>query len=256
MQDKQYIKKQHFEENVDLWRYAKALYKRIWAIILATVVFATGTFLFSATIITPTYRSGFITYVNNKLELSTGGNTTVSDLNASYALAYTYESIITSRSVIEDAVAICRRNGTYPEGENVSYKVSTSVAEKAPVISVYVEAADAVFAYDLAVAIAQAAPNHVERVVEGSSMRIIDEATLPGKPSGPNNLRNAAMGGLIGAVLACAVVIMLEFLMDKVQSVDDLEKRYDVPVLGAIPDINHAKKQAARKSGMGKGGRR
>lgn len=256
MQDKQYIKKQHFEENVDLWRYAKALYKRIWVIILATVVVATGAFVFSATMLTPTYRSGFITYVNNKMELSTGGNTTVSDLNASYALAYTYESIITSRSVIEDAVAICRRNGTYPEGENVSYKVSTSVAEKAPVISVYVEAADAVFAYDLAVAIAQAAPNHVERVVEGSSMRIIDEATLPGKPSAPNNLRNAAMGGLIGAVLACAVVIMLEFLMDKVQSVDDLEKRYDVPVLGAIPDINHAKKQAARKSGMGKGGRR
>ena len=111
MYDKQYMKKQNFEETVDLWRYAKALYKRIWVIILATVMVATGTFAFSATMITPTYRSGFITYVNNKLELSTGGNTTVSDLNASYALAYVYESVITSRSVVTDAVDLCKRNG-------------------------------------------------------------------------------------------------------------------------------------------------
>ena len=253
MQNKQYTKKSGAEETVDLWHFVRALWKRAWLIALATVIAAAGTFIYSKTMVQPTYRSGFTTYVNNKLEIDNMGSTSVSDLNASYALAYTYESIIISRSVIDDAVELCKVNGTYPTGEKVTYKVSTSVAEKAPVISVYVEAPDPVFAHDLAVAIAQVAPRHVERVVEGSSMRIIDEATLPGAPSSPNNTRNAILGALIGLVLSCLAVIALEFYLDKVQSPDDLEKRYDIPVLGTIPDFEQATKIASRRSGARSG---
>ena len=247
MQKEQYKKKQAQEEKVDLWRYAKALYKRIWLIALVTVVFAVGAFAYSCTMITPVYRSGFLTYVNNKMEISTGGNTTVSDLNASYALAYTYESIITSRSVVTEAVDLCKRNGTYPAGGGVSYRISTSVAEKAPIISVYVETPDADFARDLAVAIAKVAPKHVERVVEGSSMRIIDEPTLPRNPSAPNNIHNGLIGALVGLVLACLAVIALEFYLDKVQSTEDLEKRYDIPALGTIPDMDQSRRSSGRR---------
>ena len=252
MQKEQYKKNQTQETQIDLWHYAKALYRRVWLILLATVVFAAGAFFYSSTMVTPVYRSGFLTYVNNKMEISSGGNTTVSDLNASYALAYTYESIITSRSVVTEAVDLCKRNGTYPAGESVSYQISTSVAEKAPVISVYVETPDAEFAKDLAVAIAKVAPKHVERVVEGSSMRIIDEPTLPSSPSEPNNKQNALLGALVGFVLSCAGVIVLEFCLDKVQSTEDLEKRYDISVLGSIPDMDQSKRVAVRKIGIGR----
>lgn len=252
MQNEQYRKKQTQETQIDLWHYAKALYKRLWLIILVAVVFAAGAFFYSKTMVTPVYRSGFITYVNNKMEISTGGNTTVSDLNASYALAYTYESIITSRSVITEAVDLCKRSGTYPEGGSATYRVSTSVAEKAPVISVYVETPDAEFAKDLAAAIAKVAPKHVERVVEGSSMRIIDEPTLPGSPSAPNNKQSALLGAMVGFVLSCAGVIALEFCLDKVQGTEDLEKRYDISVLGTIPDMDQSKRSSVRKFGMGR----
>ena len=252
MQKEQYKKNQTQETQIDLWQYAKALYKRIWLIILASVVFAVGAFVYSCTMITPVYRSGFLTYVNNKMEISTGGNTTVSDLNASYALAYTYESIITSRSVVTEAVDLCKRNGTYPAGESVSYQISTSVAEKAPIISVYVETPDADFARDLAVAIAKVAPKHVERVVEGSSMRIVDEPMLPQNPSAPNNKQNALLGALVGFVLSCTGIIVLEFCLDKVQSTEDLEKRYDLSVLGSIPDMDQSVRGAARKISVGR----
>lgn len=246
MQKGQYMKQDTQQERVDIWQYAKALWKMGWLIAVVAVIFAVGTFVCSATMVTPVYRSGFITYVNNKMEISTGGNTTVSDLNASYALAYTYESIITSRSVITEAVALCKKNGTYPNEDHASYKVSTTVAEKAPIISVYVEAPDPEFARDLAVAIAQCAPKHVERVVEGSSMRIVDEPILPLSPSAPNNLQNALLGGLVGMILACIAVIAMEFYLDKVQSAEDLEKRYDIPVLGTTPNMDQAKRSAGR----------
>jgi capsular polysaccharide biosynthesis protein len=252
MQNERYTNKQGNERQVDLWHFFRALYKRAWLIVLATVMFAVGTFVVSSTLITPVYRSGFITYVNNKLEISNNGNTTVSDLNASYALAYTYESIITSRSVITEAVALCKENGTYPTGSHVNYTVSTAVEEKAPIISVYVEAPDADFARDLATAIAQVAPKHVERVVEGSSMRIVDEPIRPNSPSAPNNLQNALAGAVLGFLLACLAVIALEFYLDKVQSTEDLERRYDIPALGTIPDMDQAKRSSGRKVSVGR----
>ena len=252
MQNGQYTKKQAHDEQVDVWRYVRALWKRVWILILATVIFALGTFVCSATLVKPMYRSGFITYVNNKLEISSGGNTTVSDLNASYALAYTYESIITSRSVITEAVALCKKNGTYPTGDYVNYQISTAVEEKAPIISVYVETPDADFAMDLATAIAQVAPKHVERVVEGSSMRIIDEPIRPNGPSAPNNLQNALIGAAVGFLATCLAVIALEFCLDKVQSTEDLEKRYDIPALGTIPDMDQTKRSSGRKVSVGR----
>ena len=243
------MKKSGTEETVDLRHFFRALWRRLWAIVLASIIFAGGTYLYSRATITPVYRSGFTTYVNNKMEIDSMGSTTVSDLNASYALAYTYESIITSRSVTMEALELCKRNGTYPDGKSVSYRISTSVAEKAPIISVYVETPDAEFARDLAEAIAQVAPKHVERVVEGSSMRIIDEPTLPKNPSAPNNKQSALLGALVGFVLSCAGVIVLEFCLDKVQGTEDLEKRYDISVLGTIPNMDRSKRSVKHKVG-------
>jgi capsular polysaccharide biosynthesis protein len=153
---------------------------------------------------------------------------------------------------VTEAVDLCKRNGTYPAGDGVSYRVSTSVAEKAPIISVYVETPNADFARDLAVAIAKVAPKHVERVVEGSSMRIVDEPMLPQNPSAPNNKQNALLGALVGFVLSCTGIIVLEFCLDKVQSTEDLEKRYDISVLGSIPDMDQSVRGAARKISVGR----
>ena len=248
----QNIKKGRPEETVDLQHFLRALWRRLWAIVLATVIFAGGTYLYSRAAITPVYRSGFTTYVNNKMEIDNMGSTTVSDLNASYALAYTYESIITSRSVTMEALDLCRRKGAYPDGASIYYSISTSVAEKAPVISVFVETPDAEFARDLAEAIAKVAPKHVERVVEGSSMRIIDEPTLPTAPSSPNYAQNALFGACVGLLVSCLGVIALEFYLDKVQSSVDLEKRYDISVLGTIPNIDQSRRSLSYKAGSGR----
>ncbi len=246
MQNMQQMKRHRPEETINLLHFLRALWRRMWVVVLVTVMFAGGTYLYSCTALTPVYRSGFTSYVNNKMEIDSMGSTTVSDLNTSYALAYTYESIITSRSVITEAVDLCRRNGTYPAEEQISYSISTSVAERAPVISVFVETPDAEFARDLAKAIAQVAPKHVERVVEGSSMRIIDEPMLQKTPSAPDHLQNVLFGASVGLLVSCLGVVALEFYLDKVQNSEDLEKRYEIPVLGSIPDIERVKKTGNR----------
>lgn len=232
------------ERNVDALHFVSALLRRWWIIVLVTVVFAVCAFIYSAVMLTPMYSTSFSTYVNNKLEMDGIGSTSVSDLNASRGLAYVYQSVITSRSVISQAVDSCKQQGVFPVDGDAGFSVSASLTENAPIIHVYVEATDPAFAFALANAIAASAPAQVERVVEGSSMRIIDAATMPTTNSSPNNTRNTLLGAIIGLILSCAVVVALELVFDKAQGEADLEKRYGVTVLGVIPDLVQADKNA------------
>ena len=66
------------------------------------------------------------------------------------------------------------------------------------------------------------------------------------------NLQNALFGAVVGFLLACLAVIALEFYLDKVQSTEDLERRYDIPALGTIPDMDQTKRSSGRKVSVGR----
>lgn len=224
------------EREIDVVRLLQILWKRAWIIVLVTIVFCVATYLYSALFITPTYRSDFTAYVDNQMTTAeNNGSTTTSDLNASIGLTYLYEDIIVSRSVLNDAAAKCGLNYPY---KLVRGRVSTSVAEDAALITVYVVAKNPQEAMDLATAIAEVAPEHVARMKEGSSMRILDEPVLPTQKFAPHNTKNAMLGGLVGFVLCAVLVLAVELLNDIVRNSEELENRYNVIVVGTIPDLS------------------
>lgn len=236
MQEQQMNEKEGL--TIDLSRVVQALLKWAWVIVAAALIFGLVAWIFSATMITPTYRSGFTAYVNNK-QTTTSGSTTTSDLNASIALAYVYGEIIQSRTVLSEAAEKCGLDYSY---KNMSGKVSISVSNTTAIINVYVEDTSPETAMALAAAIADVAPDHVARVVDNSSMRIVDEPILSTSQYAPNNGTNALIGALLGILAAVAVVIVLEVLNDYVQSGEELEKRYGVIAIGVIPDMEQAEK--------------
>lgn len=215
---------------IDLLALLKACWKRIWLIILAALLCGSASYLGTRYLITPTYRTYFSAYVNNSIE--TGASTTItsSDLSASQSLADTAAGIIESATVLgqaADAVGL---------GEEDSASVSASVDSSSGIITVYVVAADPQLAVSYASAIAEIAAEETARIVEGSSMQTIDAPKIPTTIYSPNYTRNTLMGLLVGAFLVCAVVVLLELLNDRVQDQDELEERYGISVLGAIPD--------------------
>lgn len=63
---------------------------------------------------------------------------------------------------------------------------------------------------------------------------------VPTSPSNANATRNAAIFGAIGAVLVCAVLVVIFIFDDKIKTPDDVEKQLGLSVLGAIPEIDEA----------------
>ena len=53
------------------------------------------------------------------------------------------------------------------------------------------------------------------------------------------------MGMIIGIVLACAVIVIMELLDDRVRDEQYLIQNYDLPVLASIPDYSNSGKSSS-----------
>lgn len=69
---------------------------------------------------------------------------------------------------------------------------------------------------------------------------ISSSGKVPSSPSNANATRNAIIFGAIGAVLVCAVLVVIFIFDDKIKTPDDIEKQLNLSVLGAIPEIEEA----------------
>lgn len=230
------------ERALDLNRILRVLLKRAWVMVTVAVLSGLATFFYNSWFVTPTYRASFSAYVNNRMVSEGEIKTSSSDMSASMDLLYVYQDIISSRSVLAEAVQLCDST----DFGDVDQLVQCVVSSKAPILRVYVESTDPKLAYQLACAIEKVAPNHVQTIVEGSSMRTIDRPRVSTEPFSPDISGSTVHGGLLGLLVSILAVVVLDLIHDKVQSSEELESRYDLPVIGRIPDMHQPEKPGER----------
>ncbi len=230
------------ERTVDLRRVFSVILKRAWIIVTVAVISGLAAFFYTSWFVTPTYRASFSAYVNNRMVSEGEIKTSSSDMSASMDLMYVYQDIITSRSVLYEAVRYCDST----DFGDVEQLVQCSVSSNAPILRVYVQSEDPKLAYQLACAIEKVAPDHVKAVVDGSSMRTIDSPRVSSKPYSPNISESVTYAVLLGFFVTVLAVAALDLIHDKVQGSEELEARYDLPVIGRIPDMHQPEKAGDR----------
>lgn len=238
MQDVNYTNSEG--RSIDLQRLLAVLWKGIGVILAVSLLFGVAAYLYSSLFIKPTYRSSFSAYINNKTFFEESATTSSSDLSASKGLMYVYQEVVSSRTVLVEAA---KESGLYEKGYTLtSDMVTVAVSEKAPVLKVSVKTPDRALSKKFAEAIARIAPEHVDKVVPGSTMSLIDQPITPSHPYSPNVWNNTMTGALIGMFLAALTLVVIDIFHDYVHSSDDLEDRYQIPVIGHIPDVFAAQK--------------
>lgn len=235
---------------INVQQLIKGVWKRIWIVVLCAVLTMAVTVFYTANFVTPTYKASVTMYVNN----NTGSSDTISSANLAVAmqLANTYVKIIQSDNVLEEVIEETGLNLTAAE---VRRMLSAEVVDETEIFQVNVISPNAEMSADIANAIANIAPEEISSIIEGSKAKVIDYAKVPTGRNAPNVTSSGILGGLVGAVLSCAVIVVILVIDKRIKSEEDLTEIYSLPVLGAIPDFVETARKSEKQAKKTKGGK-
>lgn len=235
---------------INIQQLLKGVWKRIWIIVLCAALTMAITVFYTANFVTPTYKASVTMYVNN----NSSNSDTVSSANLAVAiqLANTYVKIIQSESVLEKVV---QETGLNLTPTQVRGMLSAEVVDETEIFRVNVISPNAEMSADIANAIANIAPGEISEIIDGSKAKVIDYAKVPSGKNAPNITSSGILGGLVGAVLSCAVIVVILVVDKRIKSEEDLTASYSLPVLGAIPDFVEITRRSEKQKRKAKGGK-
>ncbi len=222
---------------IDIIPIFKEILRRWWIILLAGILVGGATFAVTKLTIEPTFRCGFSAYVNNKHLKQNTDSLTSSDMSAARELGKTYSHILKSESVLSAAAKAIKLDIGYNE---LSKMVSTEIMDETEIIAIYVVDRNPQAAFNLAQSIAKVAPGYMANIVEGSSMKIIDNPQYNENRYKPNYIQFSLIGFIVGMLIVIAHTVIRFLADDTVKSEVDMESRFSLPILGVIPDISRA----------------
>ena len=132
------VKKEKVDEvEIDLGKLLKAIFKKLWLLILCALILGGAAFAYTRFEITPLYEARAMMYVNNS-NISLGDtkvSLSSSDISASQSLVDTYIVILKSRPVLESVIESTGVDYTVAE---LSAMVSASAVNSTEIFEIVV----------------------------------------------------------------------------------------------------------------------
>ena len=232
---------------IDILRLAKAVMQKIWAVILAAVVFGSALFGFTYVFIEPEYEARTLLYVNNS-NFSVGNtsfNISTSTLSAAQELVNTYIVILKARTSLNEIIDYAQLDRSYTELQSM---ISAAPVNSTEIFEVVVTSTDPVESEKIANAIATLLPKRIAEIVDGSSVRVVDYAIVPTSRSGPSYAKNTFIGVILGIFLSVAIIVLKELFDVFVREEQYLTQTYPYPILAAIPNMKNSKSSSSYSS--------
>jgi capsular polysaccharide biosynthesis protein len=219
---------------IDTAKYLKTVWKNLPVVIIFSMISAIIAMLISVYLIKPLYRADFTVFVNNRATDTETQLVSSTDTAAAMSLARTYSVLITNRSVLEPAAQHAGIDLSY---EQVREMVRTDIEADTQLINVHVTGESSKDCLKLARWISETAPDYVENIIDGTSMKIVSQPVSVKHPVYPNVKKNTMFGGIFGFCLSLLTVFLLFIFNTKISDIKELEEIYGVPVVGTIPTI-------------------
>ncbi|MDR3294487.1 MAG: hypothetical protein LBT26_01480 [Clostridiales Family XIII bacterium] len=225
------------EIEIDLKKLASALWRRWWLLLLAVCVGGGIALAYTYMFVIPEYSATVKLYVNNSTE--TAASVTSGDITASKSLVETYITIIRSDMILDEVI---ERTGADYTPQEVNKMLTAGALNATEVFYITITNPYPLKALELASSISDVAPDYLSDIVDGSSVKIVDRAKIPTKPSSPDYRKNTALGALAGLFIVGAILVIMAVFDVRISSEDDLGAVSELPILGVISDFRYADK--------------
>ena len=193
------------------------------AALIGTLISGIWTFYF----VTPMYEATTKLYILN----STNSAINLSDLQIGSQLAADYPYVFQNWYVHEKVIEELGLSYNYKEIGNM-VKVNNPSGTR--LLDITVTSPDPKEAQLLANTYAKVGREFISAVMKTEEPTVFQEARVPERPSSPSKTRNLIIGFLLGAIIACAFIVIDFIQDDKVRTADDITKLLGLPTLGVV----------------------
>ena len=221
------------EETIDLRELLATIKKRFWIVILTTVISVGISIVVTNRTKVQFYQAKTTMIVN--IETYENQSVLTSDqISAGQKLAVLYGEIIKSRSVLEPVIEKLNLDMT---PQQLAGMISVSQVNETHIMNLSVTDTDPDRAKAIANTIPEVFTEEVKRTIKANGVEVIDPS-LGGDPMPSNILKKVLIVGVVGVMIGIFIIFLIEFLDNKVKTPQDMEKYFNIPVLGVIPNEN------------------
>ena len=226
-----------------LWTLKKYI---IW-VVAVSLVSTVVAWVYSTYFVTPVYTTSISVCVFSN-ERTTTSSVTTNELTADASIANTYQVLITSQPVM-NAVSedLLNRLNYKVSAEALRSMITATVQKNTQIINVNINGANPQLIAEIGNSLVDTAPTVLNALAHGGEMVAVDHANVPTKPSYPNITSNTTVGFVLGLLLSCSVIILIALLDTTVWREEDLERTFNIPILGSVPPMDTAAIAAAER---------
>lgn len=239
----------------DIQKILKLVLKKWKLLVLFAVVGALIAFGYTSKFVTPTYTSSikFLAYVDDEekeqgnANAQTASNT--SKMNYAMKMVTTYLEVIDTNKFYNQLTENLNEElGTSYSVDTVRYSITGEPVNDTAMFILTVTTTDATLSYNIAHQLEEDVPPLIFEASNSLvSVSVQDPPILASSAVSLGYPKKMVIGAAAGFALAAVYVILRDFLDVRIKSTEELVKRYNIPVLGTIPD--YSKSVSGKKEG-------
>ena len=229
-------------EEIDLKELFEFVKGKIGLLVIITVSVCLLGCIYGLFIQKPLYKS-YTTVVLAGNDSGSGSNSagiTQSELAVNRTLVDTYAQIVKSRKVLDQVIDELGLDTTY---NVLSNEITVTAVNNTEIIMITVDDGDAKRARNVANVTAKYFTKEVSDIYNMNNVTILDEAIEAKNPFNINVLKQVIIYFVIGMVLACGVLFVIFYFDRSIKSVEQIEQKIKLPILGSVQKIGNGGKK-------------
>ena len=218
-------------EEIDLTELFDYFLKRALYIFITVIACLVIGLTYTIFLKEPKYKSDVNVIIVNKDKQTTSLQ---SDLAANQKLAATYRELVGTRRILNQVIDNLDLN--YSIGQ-LQQMISVENVNDTEIIKITVSSSEPKEAKVIANETAKIFQDEVKDIYNLENVSIVDKAILAKEPYNINILKESVIYIALGMVLSCGVIFVIYYFDNTIKSIDQVEKRLGVPVIGTVPSV-------------------
>ncbi|BBI31788.1 capsular polysaccharide biosynthesis protein CpsC [Cohnella abietis] len=243
----------------EMIEYFRILWKRVWVIVIVTVLLcgATGVYSFLKDI--PIYQASSKLIVNTSDRQDGKTGLDFNQISSNLLLIETYKEIITARTILEKVIA--ENPGLVKDTNELSSKISVGSSSRSQVMSITVKDESYTKAVQLVNAVSEVFQRETPNIMSVNNVTILTKADMldPAVKVSSGIMFKVVIAFVLALMISIVLIFVWEYMDDTFKSERDVS-RLGVPTLAVISHIKrsdwggkskHPKKQVGDKLQIG-----